>query len=171
MKLTASLLIAGACVIFFAGPVKHAYNAVVESNEMNKQLIIDIEKAMDESEPAGISVNVDTPKGNVKVDVPKFGEWEPPALPKATPAHKAATERQEDPEIVQHWSETCVYCQVDEKTVFPLWRKAGWSIRKAAKPETTGKVPWYDVFEANGNYFRIQGRLTKESFEKAKAGK
>lgn len=169
MKLTASLLFAGACVIFLAAPVKHAYNAVVESNEMNKQLIIEIEKAMDES--AGMSVNVETPKGNVKVDVPKFGEWEPPALPRATPAHRASTERREDPQIVQHWSETCVYCQVDERTVFPLWRKAGWSIRKASKPETTGVVPWYDVVDADGSTFRIQGRLTKESFEKAKAGK
>lgn len=166
MKYTASLLIFGACAVFLSGPVQNAYNAVVESNEINKQLIIEIEKAA--NEPAGITVNVDTPKGNVKVDVPKFGEWEPPALPKASPAH---VERRQDPQIVQHWSSTCILCTADERAVFPLWRKAGWRIGKAERAETTGSVPWYEVFEPDGTYFKIQGRLTKEAYEKAKAGK
>jgi hypothetical protein len=145
MTRIASVFMVLAGAVFVAPAIVQATKAMNKMTEATNQLIDIIENVAPEA-----------------ADLPSEKVQEPISEPKPTPKAKPT------PTIVQHWSESCVWCKVDEAEVFPIWAKIGWKITKADNAETAQMVPWYEVFDGDGLYFRVKGRLTKEAFERAR---
>ena len=75
------------------------------------------------------------------------------------------------PTIVMHSGETCGPCKAWIATRMPLYQQQGWKVQVLKETETNRRWPWYEITDADGSHFQVDGPLDNDKFQAAKRGK
>ncbi len=75
------------------------------------------------------------------------------------------------PTIIMHTTPSCGPCKKWVQNDAERWRSSGWSV--VVLPPETGHpagYPWYEITDRDGKQFQVDGPLTNNNFNAAKAG-
>ena len=75
------------------------------------------------------------------------------------------------PMIVMHSGETCGPCKAWIQNRMPLYIQSGWTVQVLKETNTNRPWPWYEITDADGSHFQVDGPLNNEKFQAAKRGK
>lgn len=53
----------------------------------------------------------------------------------------------------------------------PQYIQSGWKVKVLKETETNRPWPWYEITDADGSRFEVDGPLNNEKFQAAKRGK
>ena len=73
------------------------------------------------------------------------------------------------PTIVMHSGETCGPCRAWIANRMPLYIKSGWKVQVLKETNTNRPWPWYEITDADGVQFQVDGPLNNEKFQAAKS--
>ena len=75
------------------------------------------------------------------------------------------------PTIVMHSGESCGPCRAWIANRMPLYIQSGWKVQVLKETSTNRPWPWYEITDADGSQFQVDGPLNNENFQAAKRGK
>lgn len=75
------------------------------------------------------------------------------------------------PTIVMHSGETCGPCRSWIANRMPMYIQSGWKVEVLKETTTNRPWPWYEITDADGSQFQVDGPLNNEKFQAAKRGK
>lgn len=75
------------------------------------------------------------------------------------------------PTIIMHSGETCGPCRSWIANRMPLYIQSGWKVKVIKETNTNRPWPWYEITDADGSQFQVDGPLNNEKFQAAKRGK
>ena len=72
--------------------------------------------------------------------------------------------------IIMHSRDNCPPCDSWWAVERTKWEAVGWSIEKQIDNNDRKLTPWFEIHDADGDVFNVNGYMTGETFKKAKAG-
>ena len=75
------------------------------------------------------------------------------------------------PTIIMHSGYSCGPCNAWIASRMPQYTKAGWTVKVIKETNTNRPWPWYEITDADGSQFQVDGPLNNEKFQAAKRGK
>ena len=98
-----------------------------------------------------------------------------PSLPSYRPTPEVTPEVQEKPNLLQskptiimHSGASCGPCNDWKAKQMPAWIRAGWDVQVLTEIASKRMWPWFEVRDADGTSFEVDGALTVETFRAAK---
>ena len=73
------------------------------------------------------------------------------------------------PTIVMHSGETCGPCRAWIANRMPMYIQSGWKVKVLKETSTNRPWPWYEITDADGSRFEVDGPLNNEKFQAAKS--
>jgi len=74
------------------------------------------------------------------------------------------------PTIVMHSGYSCGPCNAWISTRMPAYIRQGWRVEVVKELDSARAWPWYEITDADGTQFQVDGPLDNAKFQAAKAG-
>ena len=74
------------------------------------------------------------------------------------------------PTIVMHSGYDCGPCNAWILRDMPRWIQSGWAVEVVKEIDSGVSWPWYEIRDRDGSQFEVNGPLTNDNFQAAKAG-
>ena len=74
------------------------------------------------------------------------------------------------PTIIMHSGYSCGPCNAWISNEMPRWIQSGWRVEVIKELETGRSWPWFEITDRDGKRFEVNGPLTNNNFNAARAG-
>ena len=74
------------------------------------------------------------------------------------------------PTIIMHSGYSCGPCNAWLSNEMPRWLQSGWKIEVVKEIDSVRAWPWYEITDRDGKQFEVNGPLTNNNFNAARAG-
>ena len=74
------------------------------------------------------------------------------------------------PTIIMHSGYSCGPCNAWLSNDMPRWLQSGWKVEVIKELDSVRAWPWYEITDRDGKQFEVNGPLTNNNFNAARAG-
>ena len=74
------------------------------------------------------------------------------------------------PTIIMHSGYSCGPCNAWISNDMPRWLQSGWKVEVIKELDSVRAWPWYEITDRDGKQFEVNGPLTNNNFNAARAG-
>ena len=74
------------------------------------------------------------------------------------------------PTIIMHSGYSCGPCNAWLSNDMPSWLQSGWKVEVIKEMDSVRAWPWYEITDRDGKRFEVNGPLTNNNFNAARAG-
>jgi hypothetical protein len=74
------------------------------------------------------------------------------------------------PTIIMHSGHSCGPCNAWLSNEMPRWLQSGWKVEVIKELDSVRAWPWFEITDRDGKQFEVNGPLTNNNFNAARAG-